>query len=66
MNVTADIKMKVKENVSLLTVCDIQESHEFYCGVLGFREVQQWKDNGKLAWCRLENEGAALMLQQAC
>ena len=58
--------MKVKENVPLLTVSDIQKSHEFYCGVLGFEEVQQWKQDDKLAWCRLEHGGAALMLQQAC
>jgi len=57
----------VRELVPLLFVDDIERSVSFYCDGLGFRLALEARgDDGKLGWCRLERQGAALMLQQAC
>jgi catechol 2,3-dioxygenase-like lactoylglutathione lyase family enzyme len=49
----------------LLSVADIEQSVAFYCDVLGFRLSDRWAPEGRLAWCRVERGGSALMLQQA-
>ena len=55
----------IHELVPLLFVHDIARSANFYQERLGFKMTQQWEPDGKLAWCRLERDGAAVMLQQA-
>jgi len=57
--------MQIKEFVPLLTVEDISKSARFYQDVLGFEMSQKWEPDGKLAWCRIQLDGTALMLQQA-
>ena len=42
------------------------EMVEFYRDRLGFRITQSWEPDGVLAWCRLERDGVALMLQSSC
>ena len=56
----------VRELVPLLFVDDMAQSLEFYRERLGFGLVNQWEPEGKIAWCRLERNGIAIMLQQAC
>jgi len=56
---------EIQELVPLLFVEDILRSAAFYQHRLGFEMTMKWEPAGKLAWCRLERGGAALMLQQA-
>ena len=56
----------VGELVPLLVVADIARSLAFYVEKLGFKMTMNWEPDGKLQWCRLERDAAALMLQQAC
>ena len=55
----------IQELVPLLFVDDIGRSAAFYRDRLGFEMTSSWEPGGKLAWCRLERGGAAVMLQQA-
>lgn len=56
----------VQELVPLLRAQDIARSVDFYCEKLAFKMTMSWAPDGKLEWCRLEREGSAVMLQQAC
>lgn len=56
----------IRQLVPLLFVEDIAASAAFYQHRLGFAITEQWEPEGKLAWCRLVRDGAAVMLQQAC
>lgn len=56
----------ISELVPLLYVDNVDDSVAFYRDQLGFRLAATWEPDGKLAWCRMEREGAAVMLQQAC
>ena len=55
----------IRELVPLLFVEDITRAAEFYRHQLGFEFREKWEPQGKLAWCRLERAGVAIMLQQA-
>lgn len=65
MTKTAE-KNCVRELVPLLRVRKMQRAVDFYCGQLGFRITSSWEPGGRLEWCRLERNGAALMLQKSC
>lgn len=54
----------IKQAVPFFMVTDIQRSLKFYVDGLGFRMTKRWELNGKLTWCWLQREGAALMLQE--
>ena len=54
----------IRELAPLLFVQDIARSVAFY-QQLGFKLAGTWEPDGKLAWCRLERTGSAVMLQQA-
>ena len=54
----------IRELVPLLFVQDIGRSVAFY-HQLGFVLAGSWEPDGKLAWCRIERAGSAIMLQQA-
>src|SRR5207247_8649872 len=56
----------VRQLVPLLFVQDIESSMGFYRDRLGFQVDGKWEPEGKLAWCRLQRDGSAVMLQQAC
>ena len=58
--------MTLQQTVPLLLAADLRASADFYCRQLGFEVVRQWEPDGALAWCWLQQGGAALMLQQAC
>lgn len=62
----AERETTVREIVPLLFVEDVVRSAAFYGEQLGFEIVNKWEPEGKLNWCRLERDGCALMLQQAC
>jgi uncharacterized glyoxalase superfamily protein PhnB len=54
----------VRQLWPLLTVQEIGRSVEFYCDRLGFVVVGQAESEGQIYWCRLERNGASIMLQQ--
>lgn len=54
----------VKQAVPFFGVSNIEASVRYYVEGLGFEMTQQWIDAGKLRWCWLQREGAALMLQE--
>ncbi len=49
----------------LLAVDDLEASMAFYRDMLGFRLVGQADADGTVFWCRLERDGASIMLQAA-
>ena len=59
-------RTSINELVPLLAVQSMPRALEFYRDRLGFRVTQSWEPDGVLAWCRLERDGIALMLQTAC
>ena len=50
----------------LMFVEDVDKSVSFYRDILGFHVTEKWEPHNKLAWCRLERGGSAVMLEQAC
>lgn len=54
----------VEQVVPFLWVSNIEKSVGYYVDGLGFEIINQWIDDGKLAWCWLRLGGAALMLQE--
>ena len=54
----------VKQAVPFFAVSNIEESIRYYVNGLGFEMTKKWMDEGKLRWCWLQHEGAALMLQE--
>jgi lactoylglutathione lyase len=54
----------VRQAVPFLWVQDIEASLRFYVNGLGFSVAREWRDAGKLRWCRLELGDAAVMLQE--
>ena len=54
------------ELIPLIFVEDIDSSVAFYRDKLGFGMAEKWERDGKLAWCRLQRGGSAVMLEQAC
>lgn len=53
----------VKQAVPFFMVKDILLSIDFY-EKIGFTMTTKWVDDGKLKWCWLQFEGAAMMLQE--
>jgi lactoylglutathione lyase len=56
--------MNVKQAVPFFAVSNIEESVRYYVKGLGFELTNKWIHEGKLRWCWLQREGAALMLQE--
>ncbi|WP_433966211.1 VOC family protein [Tunturiibacter gelidiferens] len=54
----------IQQVVPFLWVSNLEASLRFYVDGLGFEKTKEWIDDGKLRWCWLQLEGAALMLQQ--
>ena len=57
-------KTNVKQAVPFFGVSNIEASLRFYVDGLGFEMTRQWIDEGKLRWCWLQLDGAAVMLQE--
>src|SRR5277367_2195416 len=64
--ISAETKTKanVKQAVPFFGVSNMEESLRFYVEGLGFVMTKKWIPDGKIRWCWLEIDGAALMLQQ--
>jgi hypothetical protein len=56
----------VKQAVPFFMVRNIEASVDYYINGIGFEMINKWIDNGKLRWCWLEIDKAALMLQEFC
>jgi uncharacterized glyoxalase superfamily protein PhnB len=50
--------------VPFLSVAHMERSLRFYVDGLGFTMARHWLVDGRVRWCRLENGGAAIMLQE--
>jgi lactoylglutathione lyase len=57
-------KPNVQQAVPFLMVSDMEASLRFYVEGLGFTRTKQWIVDGKIRWCWLQLEGAAIMLQE--
>ena len=54
----------VQQAVPFLMVSNMEASLRFYIDGLGFRRTKKWVVDGKIRWCWLELDRAALMLQE--
>ena len=63
MDIT-NVLPNLKLAVPFFMVTDMDRSLVFYMKGLGFERKFEWKQNGRIAWCWLEREGVALMLQE--
>jgi lactoylglutathione lyase len=54
----------LQQAVPFFWVRDIETSLRFYADGLGFSVAKEWRDDGKLRWCRLELGDVAVMLQE--
>ena len=54
----------VKQAVPFFMVKDMESSLRFYVGGLGFSMTESWIDKGKIRWCWLNIDNAAIMLQE--
>ena len=50
--------------IPLIWVRDIERTVAFYRDRLGFSMTGSWEQGSRLAWCRMERDGAALMFQE--
>jgi catechol 2,3-dioxygenase-like lactoylglutathione lyase family enzyme len=67
MPANAEVMPNVKQSVPFFMVTDIEASYRFYVDPLGFTMTHEWRPEraaGRLQWCWLQLEGAALMLQE--
>lgn len=58
------IPQNIKLTVPFFMVTDMETSLKFYLDGLGFKLTNQWTPRGKIEWCWLERDAAAIMLQQ--
>ena len=56
--------MNVIQSVPFFKVTDMEASIRYYVEGLGCQNEQKWEPEGKLRWCWLSLDGAALMLQE--
>jgi len=54
----------VKQAVPFFMVTDMEASLRFYVDGLAFVVTNQWLPKGRVEWCWLQLDGAALMLQE--
>jgi lactoylglutathione lyase len=56
--------LNIKLTVPFFMVRDMETSLKFYVEKLGFMITNQWTPRGKIEWCWLERDQAAMMLQE--
>jgi hypothetical protein len=56
--------MNIKQAVPFFAVDSMERSLQFYTNGLAFEVKNNWQPRGKVEWCWIEREGAALMLQE--
>jgi lactoylglutathione lyase len=59
-----DTQHNIKQAVPFFMVKNMETSLLFYTDGLGFTLINQWTPSGKIEWCWLQREGAAIMLQE--
>ena len=59
-----EIKKNIRETVPFFFISDMNISLTFYLDKLGFKIVNQWIPQDRIMWCRLENDGGIIMLQE--
>ena len=64
MSSASKVQSNVKQAVPFFMVKNIDSSVNFYVNGLGFSLTESWVDQGKLKWCWLVIDSAALMLQE--
>lgn len=58
------LKPNITLSVPFFMVLDMETSLKFYIDGLGFQIKNQWVPCGKIEWCWLERDKAAIMLQE--
>ena len=70
MDSGAKLDTKIVNNIELTVpffrVSNVENSVRFYADGLGFEMKKKSIDDGKLRWCWLERDAAAIMLQEFC
>jgi lactoylglutathione lyase len=56
--------MNIKQAIPFFAVTSMDKSLEFYTAGVAFEIKNKWEPRGKIEWCWIEREGAALMLQE--
>ena len=64
MSSTLKSKANIKQAVPYFMVKDMGSSINFYVNGLGFSMIESWIDKGKIKWCWLNIDSAAIMLQE--
>jgi len=64
MSSTSNSQSNVKQAVPFFMVKDMESSINFYVKGLGFSITKSWIDKGKIKWCWLNIDSAAIMLQE--
>src|SRR4030095_1671079 len=64
MSSASKSRSNVKQAVPFFMVKDMESSINFYVNGLGFSITESWKDKGKMKWCWLNIDSAAIMLQE--
>jgi uncharacterized glyoxalase superfamily protein PhnB len=57
-------KPNIKQAVPFFAVANMEESLRFYLEGLGFELKNKWTPSGKIEWCWIERDNAALMFQE--
>lgn len=65
MNPETNADPNAKQVVPFFAVADIEAPLRFWVDGLGFTVTHQWRPEGRRRSCRLQNGGAARMLQAA-
>ena len=64
MSSTSKSQSNIKQAVPFFMVKDMESSMNFYVKGLGFSITESWIDKGKIKWCWLNIDSAAIMLQE--
>jgi len=64
MSSTLKSQTHVTQAVPFFMVKDMDSSINFYVNGLGFQMTENWIDKGKIKWCWLTIDNAAIMLQE--
>jgi catechol 2,3-dioxygenase-like lactoylglutathione lyase family enzyme len=64
MDTETKTKARVRQAVPFFGVADMDRSLRFYVDGLGFNMRHHWIHEGKLRWCWLQIDDAAVMLQE--
>jgi lactoylglutathione lyase len=58
------VTQNVKQAVPFFMINNMEASLRYYVDGLGFTMTNKWIPRGKIEWCWLQRDGAAIMLQE--